>query len=224
MDKNEVTALRARLWDNGWRPVAVTNYDDTRNSPGKRPSGKNWQRDALANPPWSAAHPAVESALNTGILAVGLRVLDIDVEDRETVGRLVVLAEKKLGKTPMRYRANSARCLLVYRAAEGKPKKESLSGTAGTVEVLGAGQQFVAYGQHHTGAPLLWTQGLDEVSVDSVCVVTRADITEFLNAAAEIIGAAPRPLVRQGPKTTESGGVTGRFTLVRGIPARACAR
>ena len=30
--------------------------------------------------------------------------------------------------------------------------------------------------------------------------------------------------LRQGPKTTESGGVTGRFTLVRGIPARACAR
>ena len=27
--------------------------------------------------------------------------------------------------------------------------------------------------------------------------------------------------LRQGPKTTESGGVTGRFTLVRGIPARA---
>ena len=35
---------------------------------------------------------------------------------------------------------------------------------------------------------------------------------------------AARRRLWQGPKTTESGGVTGRFTLVRGIPARACAR
>ena len=37
-------------------------------------------------------------------------------------------------------------------------------------------------------------------------------------------GRSRERVLRQGPKTTESGGVTGRFTLVRGIPARACAR
>ena len=56
----------------------------------------------------------------------------------------------------MRTRANSPRCLIIYRAAEGKPPKRKLTGKLGKIEVLGAGQQFVAFGIHLSGATLEW--------------------------------------------------------------------
>ena len=57
-------------------------------------------------------------------------------------------------------------------------------------------------------------------------VLTDADLIAILQEGQpnKQISVAKRVDLRQGPKTTESGGVTGRFTLVRGIPARACAR
>ena len=64
------------------------------------------------------------------------------------------------GTTIIRTRENSARCLLVYRAAEGLPRKRRLVGASHTddhackIEVLGKGQQFVAYGRHPSGVEL----------------------------------------------------------------------
>jgi hypothetical protein len=191
MDPASVTALRAELWRRGWRPLAVVNHDAQGPSPGKRPIGKDWRGAALADPPWAACHPAVDHALNTGILCDGLRAIDLDIEDRGIVDRLVTLAETVLGLAPMRYRANSPRSLLVYRAAEGAPEKESIASDAGKVEVLGAGQQFVAFGMHHSGAALEWTTSLDEISFADVPAVTREQIRDFLTYAARIIGAAP---------------------------------
>ena len=62
----------------------------------------------------------------------------------------------RLGDAPRRYRGNSGRCLLLFRAAEGEPRKVSISGKLGKIECLGHGQQFVVHGYHPTGVPSEW--------------------------------------------------------------------
>ncbi|WP_048708732.1 DUF3987 domain-containing protein [Microvirga massiliensis] len=153
----QIEELRAALLDNGYQPVAV--YGPSKG--GKKPFGNKWQ-NATGMPKW---HP---DAPNTGINSRGLRAIDIDVDeqDAEAIRALIVA---RLGPAPIRTRSNSGRSLLLYRAAEGEPGKRAveLDGKSppapgekprrvDKVEVLGRGQQFVAYGTHETGAPLEW--------------------------------------------------------------------
>ena len=188
-----VAGLRASLWDAGFRPVAIYNADSRATpSPGKAPKGDAWTDRARKNPPDAANASPEPDALNTGILCDGLRAIDIDIDNPQLAALVRSKALSRFGECPMRIRPNSPRCLLLYRAAEGEPKKRSISGTFGKVEILGRGQQFVAFGGHPSGGELSWmpeTPG--EVSVDSLPSVTETDIAGFLAEAAEAIGARP---------------------------------
>jgi hypothetical protein len=179
-----VEALRAELVDGGYRPIEVLNHDANHPSAGKAPIRDHWQ----FGPPIEHTDPA---ALNTGILCDGLRAFDIDIDDPAIAAtvraRLVLL----FGETVVRYRTNSPRTLLLYRAAEGTPPKRRLVGTAGKVEVLGRGQQCVAFGKHPTGADLLWQmESPRTVPVDQLPTVTEDEITAFFAEIATDIGAA----------------------------------
>jgi hypothetical protein len=63
---------------------------------GKAPLGKGWEERARRNPPEAAMLPAVAHAPNTGLMADGLRAVDIDVDDFELAGRIRALALKML--------------------------------------------------------------------------------------------------------------------------------
>ena len=188
-----VAALRSELWDAGYRPVAVYGHDVARlaeKDRGKRPKGNGWELRARQDPPEAAEAEPDADALNTGILCDGLRPIDLDVEDGPAVAKLRALAFATLGEAPTRTRHNSSRCLLLYAAAEGEPAKRVLAGGLGKIEVLGRGQQFVAFGRHPTGAPLLWhPEAPTATTTDTLPRVTEAQITAFLAAAAEMIGA-----------------------------------
>jgi putative DNA primase/helicase len=81
---------------------------------------------------------------------------------------------------------------LVYRAAEGEPAKLTLVGADGKIEVLGKGQQFVAYGKHPSGAELEWQSGgPTELALADIPAVTEDQINRFLNACAPVIKAQP---------------------------------
>jgi len=182
-DPATVAALRRRLWAAGYRPLAVRTG-------GKAPAGLAWQNRARRDPPEAAIAPADADTLNTGILCDGLRVLDIDVDDDATAGRIEALAVAWLGAAPVRCRDNSGRRALVYRAAEGEPGKRELAGTAGKVEVLGRGQHVLAFGLHPSGAPLRWRAApLEAVQRANLHAVTEEALTGFLAAVAPIIGA-----------------------------------
>jgi hypothetical protein len=134
---------------------------------------------------------------NTGILCDGLRAIDMDVDDADHVAELRNLANLHLGPAPMRWRHNSNRCLLLYRAEEGEPLKvvhEGINhdpeGASSRIEVLGRGQQFVAFGTHQSGAEIEWW---DELSPGQFCrddlpAVTENQISAFLRAAETVIG------------------------------------
>ncbi len=126
--------------------------------------------------------------MNTGLLCDGLRAIDIDIDDRELSATIRADAVARFGETIIRSRSNSGRCLLLYRAHEGSPDKTVLSGQAGKIEVLGHGQQFVAFGTHHTGAPLHWfPEAPGDITTDALPTVTENAIGDFLQAAAPLI-------------------------------------
>lgn len=190
LDLDAIGALRAALWGAGYRPLAVYSADSTHEYPGKAPQGRGWETRARQTPPEAASLPAVRHAANTGILCDGLRAVDIDVDAPEPAGRVRDMAAQMLGTAPLRFRENSGRCLMVYRAAVGEPKKRVLSGVAGKIEVLGHGQQFVAFGTHPTGAALRWHPApLQTVARDTLPAVTEDQVTAFLAAAGPLIGA-----------------------------------
>ena len=112
MSLTSVAALRRKLGQNGFRPVALHSNE-------KRPFGAAWQERARQNPPEATTAPPHPAALNTGILCYGLRALDVDVDDPALAEQLEALATETLGPAPVRWRANSGRRLLLYRSAEG---------------------------------------------------------------------------------------------------------
>ncbi len=197
-----VHLLRTRLWKHGWRVIPVLSWDHPdAEYAGKKPLGPKWQIGAQKDPPECVKLGPVSWALNTGIWAGGLRPVDVDIEDAATVAAVLVLAATHLGSGALRrVRTNSPRTLLVYRAASGEPKKTTLAGTTNghgkqLIEVLGHGQQFVAYGRHPSGADLEWPDGGPlETDLRDVPAVTEAQVTSFLAAAAAVIGGAvPKP-------------------------------
>jgi putative DNA primase/helicase len=190
--------LRARLADAGFRPVAVFGPDANGGTPGKQPAGDAWQERARRDPPADAVAPPDERALNTGLLADGLRAVDIDIDDRTLAHELRALAVARLGETILRTRSNSGRCLLPYRAATGCPPKRTLPGNLGKIEVLGLGQQFVAFGIHQSGVPMSWYPSAPgDITVDALPAVTEQQLDEFFDAAAPLIGAE-RPAASPG--------------------------
>jgi P4 family phage/plasmid primase-like protien len=207
LDTQAVHALRAELWRQGFRPVAVVNWNappirpnGRRETPGKRPVGDAWEERARRDPPEAAAVAPSADALNTGILCDGLRAVDVDVEDPAIVAAIRAAAERRFGVTLTRTRATGARVLMLYRAADGQPGSRILraerigpSGEPDKVEVLGRGRQFIAFGVHHSGAALDWEPlGPDTLPVHALPAISEDDLTAFLaEEVAPLIGADP---------------------------------
>ncbi|HYI83204.1 MAG TPA: VapE domain-containing protein, partial [Acetobacteraceae bacterium] len=121
----------------------------------------------------------------------------------ELEGRLEALAAAMLGATPLRRVGNAPKALLCYRTAKPLPKAETPElflpdGAKAQVEVLGAGQQFVAHGIHpETRRPYAWPRGApDAVALAELPEVGEDALRAFLAAAEGMIRAA--------------GGLTGR--------------
>ena len=216
MNEDNVLSIRRRVWDAGFRPVPVVSYDMPGPSPGKRPLGQDWIGAARMDPPFCVTSPPVSHAMNTGILADGLRAVDIDVDDPALVARIQAEAERILGGAPRRTRANSPRILMLYLAWEGEPGKRSIAGDHGKVEILGRGQQFVAYGMHASGVPLEWPEeGPGDFTETELIPVREIQIDEFLAAVAPIVGAPEDVRITSG-----QGILSGENPLTSGLGQR----
>lgn len=212
-----VRVLRQSLWSAGYPPVPVYGLSFHGEGRGKRPFGEAWQHAARGNPPRATREAPRLDALNTGVLCDGLRVIDIDIEDRSIADAIETEARGLLGLAPCRYRENSGKRALFYRAAEGEPKKASITGMLGKVEVLGHGQQIVADGFHPSGVALKWRDadgvvidGLDKVPRATLPVVSEGDIAAFLDLVREMIGAKLEALPVAAPAPAASApSITG---------------
>lgn len=130
-----VRQWRAWFGHAGYFPVPIRNGE-------KRPFLKNWPARARAGE-FVDAVPDPEN-LGTGIECSGLRVVDFDIDDEVVMSKAAAAASEILGAPGwIRFRANSPRCIWIFRAAEGRPPKRLQKGSLGSVEILGAGQQCV---------------------------------------------------------------------------------
>ena len=178
-----VQALRKQLFELGFPFVPVVTG-------GKRPVGDEWPLRARTLNADTAKAYSDGKSLNTGILADGLVPIDVDTDDAQLSAWIVQLAMMTFGTAPMRYRANSAKCLLLYRSTDERVNSANVCNAAGQkiLEVLGQGRQFVAYGIHPSKIPYCWTTELRTISRDSLTAVSPQQVSEFLTTVAQHIG------------------------------------
>lgn len=125
-----------------------------------------------------------------GIAAGCVIGIDIDVLDAGVSAQIEGLAKRLLGNTPAVRIGRAPKRLLVYRAAQP---------FAGfkypPIEVLGLGQQFIAYGIHpDTGQAYDWpVESLADLNVSDLPAITEAQAREFAQEAYVLIPAALRP-------------------------------
>jgi len=200
----QVTKLRADLWEvGGYRPVAVfspgaTLRDGTPiKSAGKRPVSRDWPELALRDPPDAVIRTASALALNTGLLCGELVGVDVDVLDGALVEEIAGLVASTLGPTPLQRIGRSPKILFCYRTLEPFSKVKTAvyvmpDGSEGHLEILGAGQQFVAYGVHpDTMRPYQWP-GRSPLSVPlaQLPVIDAMAARDLIGAAGELLRAA----------------------------------
>ncbi len=126
-----------------------------------------------------------------GIAAGKVIGIDIDVLQSKAVAEKIEgLAKRMLGDTPAVRIGHAPKRLLVYRAVQpfGGFKYPP-------IEVLGVGQQFIAYGIHpDTGKPYEWpVSTLAELAIDELPAITEAQAREFAKEAYLLIPAELRP-------------------------------
>lgn len=160
----------------------------------KRPALKDWQ-DARITAADLLKYPNCGVGVLTGQGQFPICAVDIDVLDEQFAHDYAEWCRDNLGVTCERV-GKAPKMLLVYRAEEAnwgkstsawfaepseenKPFKEKVKQR---LEVLGRGQQFVAYHVHpDTGKPYEWVDffgGLTEFSAETLPVVSKEQIAE----------------------------------------------
>jgi len=180
----------------------------------KRPALDNWQTARLGAADLTR-YPNHGVGVLCGQGAQPIAAIDVDTLDEGLAARFVAWCQEHLGATCERV-GNAPKILLAYRAeAEGWGKAtgawfEDLGGARHRLEILGKGQQFVAYHIHpDTGEPYEWVDffgGLDAMRAGDLPVITEAQVEEALQvfeAMAEEAG-----LVRVSGSKNKAGGMT----------------
>ena len=193
--KDDIVLLRSRLLQNGYMPIPVQTAKPGYIKTGKHPLQVGWPERARIRKLEECRIWTEEiepDQMNTGIMCDGLRAIDIDIDDQNTRDDVVKLMEKILGATDfIRCRKKTPRILALYRAAVGEPGKRQVgSSEAGKlVEVLGRGQFFVAFGDHHSGAAIEWLEiSPADTEIEKVPPVSEEKIEEFLIKVGETLG------------------------------------
>jgi len=131
---------------------------------------------------------------SVGLLASRYPGFDIDVTDQECADAIAAKAQSVLGPAPVRYGGVSPKRLLMYTTTKPFAKvKVFLCGPNGdrgpdgkqyAVEVLGAGQQYVIYGQHPSGTEYNWpgNDGPETHNVWELTPITLDDVQRFVAA------------------------------------------
>lgn len=182
---NLFSQIGETLIENGYDLVLIRQGE-------KRPAMDDWTSLDITSKhvaEWAKKHPRA----NVGIQTRRTPAIDIDVYDAIVAAEMEAWclehlsadAPVRIGKAPKR--------LLVFRSDKPFRKMKSTfvddAGTKHAVEILGEGQQFVAFGIHpDTKRPFRWEsiESPVDLPVDNLPVLTQADAQRVLDAFAEI--------------------------------------
>ena len=146
--------LRCQLVDNGFEPIPIT---------GKRPVSSGWQKAEVTREWLSDEQANYPAATNTGLRTGKLVALDNDLLSADDACIIGDIVKETLGFTPYQRRGAKPEPMVLYRCKTPIRKitvRARLPGSSDirtVFEVLGKGQQFVAYGDHpDTKQPYSW--------------------------------------------------------------------
>ena len=180
----------------------------------KRPALDNWQAARLGAADLTR-YPGCGVGVLCGQGAHPVAAIDVDTTDEGLAARFVEWCQQTLGVTCERV-GKAPKILLAYRAeAEGWGKAtgawfEDLGGARHRLEVLGKGQQFVAYHIHpDTGEPYEWVDlfgGIEAMRASELPIITAAQVEEALQVFDQM--AIEAGLVRVTGSKAKAGGLT----------------
>lgn len=200
------------LIDSGYQIVPI-------NQGKKGPLIKEWQiKD------FTAEDIKAGIGVKTGIGDYPLAAVDIDVLDPKLAGDFSAWVQDTFGPTVERV-GNAPKTMVIFRAAEsGWPKVtsrwyEDNEGRRQRLEILGKGQQFVAYHIHpETGRPYEWVDmfgGLENYPANELPVITADQVEAIVKKFEEMANASGLSLVETSnstPSVTRSDTDAGDFT------------
>ncbi|MBT9159025.1 MAG: hypothetical protein DDT26_00274 [Dehalococcoidia bacterium] len=216
MSSNDFIRRGIALVRNGYRVIPI-------GSSGKRPGIDDWQKTRATERDVKRWGENGFAAANIGVLTENTPAVDIDIYDAEIADEMEAWvvenianacnAPRRVGRAPKR--------LLLFRTDEPFRKQQAeyadKTGKKHKVEVLGAGQQFVAYGTHpDTKRAFDWTtfdQPLDTF-VEALPVLTvddgRAIVAAFERIArrhgwVRVSGSAQSAVVDRGTSKDDGG-------------------
>jgi hypothetical protein len=203
----DLADLRHALIDNGYTPVPVE---------GKSPQAtRGWQRLKPDHQQVDGLIRHAPQATNTGLLTGALVAIDVDVPDVDTAARLGAMARALPGGERALCRIGRApKALYLFRTDAPRGKcatgKYRVGGAVCQIEVLGKGQQFVAFGIHpDTGAPYDWHGASPlEVPEADLPAIDAATVDAFLEAAEAVLAAAGEPIKKTATTTPKPAGGT----------------
>ena len=177
----DIIRLRRGLIAQGYRVVPCI---------GKRAQGLNWPNSRWRADQMDGLLRHLPHATNTGILTGDVVAIDIDTPDPETAKAITAMAVELPGFAAAPYRiGNAPKRLYLFRTDSPrrvvKTGKYLINRHPCQVEVLGIGQQFVAYGIHpDTGRPYEWFNGSPaETPFADLPLIDVADIDTLLQRA-----------------------------------------
>lgn len=172
-----------RLAELGYRPVPI--------KPGEKyPKGiAKWEQYT-----YSPGDEGRRKSWGVGLLTGELVGVDLDVVEPTLLKQTLALALRTLGRSPVRI-GRAPKSLLMYRTAEPREKQLLKLGIPGRIEILGVGQQFVAYAIHpDTKQPYRWIGG-EPIALPfaSLTGVSSTQVDSFLQEAAALAGVEFKP-------------------------------
>ena len=184
----------------------------------KRPFGKEWEETLHGPKRIAAAIRKGRGGFGVGIKTKGTPGVDIDCYDRDIVDHMREFTIELLGETIERV-GQPPKTLLVYRAEKPFRKVQSTryeddEGRSVKLEVLGDGQQFVAFHVHpDTGEPYRWKdkRAPHNVSADELPTITEKQAQQIADEFDRIARALLLP--DQAPASDLAAWVQGEFAL-----------
>lgn len=196
--------VRRALIENGYRYVPAK---------GKGPIIKDW-------PNFSQRPEQIDGYLrkhadhqNTGVLTGDIVAVDVDAPDAAIADQLIARLMAIPGAKRAPYRVGKApKCLFIFKATEPRRKASTgeylIGGSKCQVEILGQGQQFVAYGNHaETGLPYVWSNGEPlSIPLHDLPEITPDAVDAFLADADAILAKAGTPMKKKSEPRQQGRG------------------
>jgi len=185
---------------------------------GKVPSRYTASREIVGIPKWTTycatdddlALWSAEPDYGICIKTDHLRALDLDLTDAQAVSRAIDCTRMDGIVMPIRTRADSTKCLLIF-LMPGEFPKQTLQTAHGVIEFLAGGNQFIACGLHKDGARYDWRAGLP----DAIPTLTPEQFRLIQAALRTVLGTADWSAGRV--RRTRDHSLTGSVAIGGGV-------